>query len=140
VFCLAAAASAAAHVPVIAPHLDDAPYMGVLFVLLTSACAHFAGLALRFDTRLLYACAATVCGLAVAGYAATRLVPFPKLADDVGDWLEPLGVLAITAEAAVVVSALIALRAREPWNCVDGGTTDKGRSLAGRGETRSADS
>src|SRR4051794_14653661 len=84
VLAAAAVTSAAAHVPVIAPHLDEAPYMGVLFVLLTITCAVFAALAPRYDSRLLYTLVAGVCGLAIAGYAATRLVPFPQLADDVG--------------------------------------------------------
>ena len=32
---VAAVIAAAAHVPVIAPHLSEAPYMGVLFIVLT---------------------------------------------------------------------------------------------------------
>jgi len=107
---LAAAVSAAAHIPVIAPHLDEAPYMGVLFVLLTAACGTFAALAIRFDSLALYASSATVCGLAIAGYAATRLVAFPMLSDDVGNWLEPLGVVSVLAESVVVASALVALK------------------------------
>src|SRR5690348_4897824 len=106
VLAIAAATSAAAHIPVIGPHLDEAPYMGVLFVLLTVACATLAVLAVGHDTRLLYAAAACICALALVGYAATRLVAFPQLGDDVGNWLEPLGIVAITAEATVVLTAL----------------------------------
>ena len=32
----------------------------------------------------------------------TRLVAFPELADDVGDWLEPLGVVSVLAESTAV--------------------------------------
>jgi hypothetical protein len=34
------------------------------------------------------------------------------LADDVGNWLEPLGVVSIVAETVVVASSIAALRCR----------------------------
>jgi hypothetical protein len=105
----AAAVAAAAHVPVIAPHLDEAPYMGVLFIVLTAACSVLAVAALVRDARPVYALAALTCGLAVVGYAATRLVAFPELGDDVGNWLEPLGVVSVAAELVVVAAAVTAL-------------------------------
>ena len=111
---LAVAVAALAHVPVIGPHLDEAPYMGVLFIVLTAACTAL-GLALSVrDSRLAYALVVLTCGLAVIGYAATRLIAFPLLADDVGNWLEPLGVVSITAETVAVVGAIFALRRAKP--------------------------
>ena len=113
-FLLAPAAivAAAAHVPVIAPHLEEAPYMGVLFVVLTAACSALAVAGLVRDSAAVYALAVLTCGLAIVGYAATRLVSFPLLADDVGNWLEPLGVTSVVSEAIVVGAAFFALRAR----------------------------
>lgn len=109
---LAAAALVAsvAHIPVTPEHLTEAPYMGVLFVLLTAACVVLAGTALVRDVPAVYLASAAVCGLAIVGYAATRLVAFPMLGDDVGNWLEPLGVVSILSEAVVVGAALSALR------------------------------
>jgi hypothetical protein len=107
---LAALVAAAAHVPVIAPHLDEAPYMGVLFVVLTVGCAVLAAAVLVRDSAAVYALAVLTCGLAVVGYAATRLVAFPMLADDVGNWWEPLGIVSVVSETVVVVAALAALR------------------------------
>lgn len=107
---VAAVVAAAAHVPVVSPHLHEAPYMGVLFVLLTAACLLLAVAVLTLDSPAVYLAAAMVCGLAVVGYAATRLVAFPQLADDVDDWFEPLGVLAVLAEMSVVTVAAFALR------------------------------
>jgi hypothetical protein len=101
--------AALAHIPVIAPHLAEAPYMGLLFVLLTVACTAIALAVLVRDTAAVYALAVVACGLAVIGYAATRLVAFPMLADDVGNWLEPLGVVSVISEAIVVLAALTAL-------------------------------
>jgi len=111
-FVLAAAAGVAAlaHVPVIGPHLEEAPYMGVLFVVLTAACAFLGGAALVRGGHAVYLLTVLTCGLAVLGYAATRLVAFPMLADDVGNWLEPLGVVSIVSESIAVVAAVVALR------------------------------
>lgn len=106
----AAAVAAIAHVPVIAPHLDEAPYMGVLFVVLTAACAFLALAALVRGGRAVYVLTVLTCGLAVLGYVATRLVAFPMLADDVGNWLEPLGVVSIVSESIAVGAALVGLR------------------------------
>ncbi|MEP6599893.1 MAG: hypothetical protein ABJB98_10670 [Actinomycetota bacterium] len=105
----AALAAAGAHIPLIGPHLDEAPYMGTLFSLLTVACVALAIMALVRDSQAVYVSAAITCGLAIAGYAATRLVAFPMLADDVGNWLEPLGITSIVSEAVVVVTAAMVL-------------------------------
>jgi hypothetical protein len=86
--------------------------MGVLFIVLTGACFALALAALVYDTRAVYAAAAVTCSLAIIGYAATRLVAFPMLADDVGNWLEPLGVLSVASEAVVVVASVVGLRRR----------------------------
>lgn len=103
------AVAAAAHIPVIGPHLDEAPYMGALFILLTAACTVLAGAILIRDTPAVYALVVLTCGLAVVGYVATRVVAFPMLNDDVGNWLEPLGVVSIVSESIAVAIALTAL-------------------------------
>jgi hypothetical protein len=110
VLAAAAAVAAIAHVPVIGPHLEEAPYMGVLFVVLTAACAVLGVAALVRGGRAVYLLTVLTCGLAVLGYAATRLVAFPMLADDVGNWLEPLGVVSIVSESIAVAAALVGLR------------------------------
>lgn len=107
----AALVAAAAHLPVIGPHLEEAPYMGVLFIVLTVACVALAAVVLVRDTMALYALAALTCALAIVGYIATRVVAFPLLADDVGNWFEPMGVLSVGSEAIVVLSAGLAFRA-----------------------------
>lgn len=106
----AALVAAAAHLPVIRPHLAEAPYMGVLFIVLTAACVALAVAAMVRDTMAVYALAALTCALAILGYIATRLVAFPMLADDVGNWFEPMGVLSVGSEAIVVLSATLAFR------------------------------
>jgi len=107
----AAAIAATAHLPVIGPHLEQAPYMGTLFILLTVVCLTLAIAMIRYDTPAVYLAAAATCGAAVIGYALTRLIPFPLLADDVGNWLEPLGVLSVLTETTVFALAGAALQA-----------------------------
>jgi hypothetical protein len=107
---LATAVAAGAHVPVISEHLREAPYMGVLFIGLTVACGVVAVAAPAWDPPAVYAFAGTLCALAIAGYCATRLVAFPMLDDDLGNWLEPLGVVSVASELVVVWCAVGALR------------------------------
>jgi FtsH-binding integral membrane protein len=108
--------AAVAHIPVIGPHLQEARYMGVLFILFTiTALATAIALAVR-PTPLLYAFAAVLCIAAVCAYVATRLIAFPMLSDDVGMWREPLGIVSITTESAAAFIALTQLRfiSRQP--------------------------
>ena len=104
--------AAVAHIPVIAPHLDEAPYMGVLFIALTAVCLTLGALIAAADSTWTYRAAAAVCGAAVLAYAATRLVAFPQLADDVGNWFEPLGVVSVVSESLVVLVALLVVARR----------------------------
>jgi len=105
----AAALAAIAHLPVLGPHLDEAPYLGEEFIVLTAACALLAVAAVGCDTAAVYGLAIVTCGLAILGYVATRLIAFPQLADDVGNWSEPLGVVSIAAESLAFVAAVIGL-------------------------------
>jgi hypothetical protein len=106
----AAVTAGVAHIPVTGEHLEEALYMGVLFVLLTVACLTYAVAMVRTDAPVVYAAAAATCGAAIVGYALTRLIAFPMLADDVGNWFEPLGVVSVVTESIVVVVSLAALR------------------------------
>ena len=110
VLALAAAVAAGAHIPVIGPHLQEAPYMGVLFVVLTVALFFLAATALIRDSAAVHLATILTCALALIGYAATRTVAFPLLADDVGNWLEPLGIVSVLSEATALAAGLAALR------------------------------
>jgi hypothetical protein len=114
VLAVAAGVAAVAHVPVIGSHLEEAPYMGVLFLVLTGACIVLAAGAVIRGGRAVYLMTVLTCGLAVLGYAATRLVAFPMLGDDVGNWLEPLGVVSIVSESIAVAASLVLLNRRPP--------------------------
>jgi hypothetical protein len=106
----AALVAAAAHVPVTGEHLAEAPYMGWAFVVFSAVCAGLALAAALRDDRLVQGAMVLWCGGALATYAATRLVAFPLLADDVGSWVEPWGVLSVLSEAVTVALGVTALR------------------------------
>jgi len=108
----AAVVSAVAHIPPTPEHLREAPYMGVGFVLFTVACLAVAAAVVVRDSAMVYRAAGAICASGIAAYAATRLVAFPLLSDDVGNWLEPLGVVSVLAEAVVVLAAIRALSRR----------------------------
>ena len=104
--CLTAAA---AHLPVTEDHLHEAPYIGVLFIVLSAACVLTAGALLARDARVVYAAVMVTCAAAIGAYAWSRAVGLPQITDDVGNWTEPLGIVAVTAESAAVLASLAAL-------------------------------
>lgn len=134
VLLLAITIAALAHLPPTAEHLEEAPYMGQLFVLFTDGCLVLGALSIARPARWVYAASAALCAAAVAAYAATRVVAFPMLADDVGNWTETLGLVSVVAETVVVLTAVALLKratyavnrqpvlVRRPRNVNSGGT------------------
>jgi manganese oxidase len=104
--CLTAAA---AHVPVTEDHLEEATYIGVLFILLAAACCIEAVLLVRRDEKRVWLAAALTCAAAVIAYVWSRAIGLPLITDDVGDWTEPIAIVAITAEMLTVLLAVAAL-------------------------------
>ncbi len=123
ILVLALLGAAAAHLPVIPEHLADAPYMGVLFVIFSSACVLLAAALINFDNRAMYQLSALICAAAIGAYGATRLVAFPMLADDRGNWLEPLGLIAVSVEAIAVLAGVRALRSLAPKRLSNSGNS-----------------
>jgi energy-coupling factor transporter transmembrane protein EcfT len=99
-----------AHVPVTPEHLNEAPYIGGLFIALTIACVLLAAALLVWDSPLVWAAAGATCLLAVIAYVVSRSVGLPLMGDDVGNWLETLGVVSVLSETGVVLVSAFALR------------------------------
>lgn len=95
-------------------HLEEATYIGVPFIVLSVGCVLAAVALLQRDTRGVWLAVAGTCGAAVVAYVWSRAVGLPEMADDVGHWTEPLGVVSITAEAVAVGCALVALARPNP--------------------------
>ena len=95
---------AVAHVPVIEPHLVEAPYIGVGFVLLAVAGFYLAVRLLVDPDELVWSATGAVAVLAVLGYVLSRSVGLPQIGDDVGMWADPLGVTAVSCELLMAVA------------------------------------
>jgi hephaestin len=112
VLIAAAIVTAASHVPVTEDHFAEAFYIGLLFVLLEVACVVLAVMLIRRGGRDLFLASALTGGLAIAAYVLSRSVGLPQIQDDVGNWAEPLGVVALTAESVMLAGGLIAASGR----------------------------
>jgi hypothetical protein len=103
---LALLTAAAAHVPVIPPHLREAPYIGVLFILLVVVCIALSAALAVTDSGTVWAITVLVGALAVLAYVVSRTVGLPQIGDDIGNWGEPLGVVSIAAESAAALCGI----------------------------------
>jgi hypothetical protein len=101
--CLAVIAGV--HIAIAPEHLHEAPYAGVLFLVLAAATLAAAGLVLTTDHPLVWIGTAGLSLSALVAYLVSRSVGLPSLSDDIGDWLNPLGVVAVVSETAVVLIA-----------------------------------
>jgi hypothetical protein len=108
---LSLAGVAVAHAVELSTHVEDAPYLGVLFCGLIVACSGLAiALATAWRPRTTWAAAVTTSTAAIGAYAASRTIGLPQIADHVGDWGEPTAVAALACEVGVISLGLIALR------------------------------
>lgn len=107
-------AVAGLHIPIIGQHLREAPYIGVLFVLLVLSASVLAALLLTLDCPLTWLATACVADAAVLAYALSRSVGLPQIGDDIGNWLDPLGIAALSVEILTAVLSVRVLQSREP--------------------------
>ena len=101
--------TAATHVPLVREHLEEAPYVGWLFVALSAVALVLALVLLRADTPAVWAVTGAVGLASVVAFVVSRTIGLPQIGDDVGNWSEPLGFPALAAEAVVAYSAAATL-------------------------------
>ena len=105
--------TAGTHVPLIHEHLEEAPYVGALFIALAVVGVGLAVLVVLWDTPLVWAASGLVTLLAAIAFLLSRTIGLPEIGDDVGNWTEPLGFPAVAAEVLTVVVALVVLQHRK---------------------------
>jgi hypothetical protein len=76
--------------------------LGALFTILVVASAGVAAALLHADTPPAWLAAALVAAAPIAGYVLTRSTSVPFDHDDVGNWLEPLVLVALFIEMSVL--------------------------------------
>lgn len=93
------------HIPLIKDHLEEAPYVGWLFIALSVVCIVLAVAILVVDNPGVWILSGAVCLAAVVAFLASRTVGLPQIGDDVGNWTEPLGIPAVASEVLMFVLA-----------------------------------
>ena len=104
--------TAVVHAPLVPEHWVEIPYLGVAFATLVVAAAALAGSLLVESSRLMWSVALALTVGAVVLYAVSRSVGLPGAGDEVGDWTDVSGAVAVAAELVVATTALIVLRRR----------------------------
>jgi hypothetical protein len=102
--------AAGTHIPLIKTHLEEAPYVGWLFIALSVVCIALAVAVLFVDHIGVWMLSAAVCLAAVMAFLASRTVGLPQIGDDVGNWTDPLGPPAVGSEVLMVALAWLHIR------------------------------
>ncbi len=89
--------------------LKEVPYLGIGYILLIVASIAAAALLIHSNSRVGWTLAAAASLGALIGYTLTRTVGLPQSTDDVGNWLEPIGLASIFVEGVVAAVAGYAL-------------------------------
>jgi hypothetical protein len=99
----ALSATAAIHMTLVPEHLREAPYAGALFIALSAAALATAILLSATDHELVWLAAVAISLGALVAYFISRSVGLPSMSDDIGDWVNPLGLAAVVCEMLVLV-------------------------------------
>jgi len=103
-----------AHLLDLSHKIDEGLWLIALgFIALIAAAICLAAALVRAPAsavRLAWVAAALICVGALAGYAISRILPLPGMADHQGDWINAYGVLATLAELGLIALAAYAMR------------------------------
>ncbi len=88
----------------------DARYIFWLYVVLILGCAIGVGLLILRNTRLVWAAAALLVAGPFVSYVINRTIGLPRATDDIGNWLEPLGVVSVVVEVLLFILAIVQMR------------------------------
>lgn len=91
-------------------HLIDAlnqyaehKYVFVLYMLLMAGSLAVSMFLLRTDSRLAWILVTLIAGLTLIGFVLSRTTGLPNFDDDIGNWIEPLGVSSLFVEGVAVL-------------------------------------
>ena len=89
--------------------LEETPYLGVAYIaLIVGTLVGAAWLAMRDDRRA-WMLGAVLALATLAGYVINRTVGMPNATEDIGNWLEPLGLASLFVETLVALVTILAL-------------------------------
>lgn len=77
-----------------------------MYIGLAVAALVLAELLLVRDDKRVWAATGALAAAVIVGYVVTRTVGMPGAMDDIGNWLEPLGLASVVVEGFVVLLAV----------------------------------
>ncbi len=92
--------------------LAEVAYLGVGYIALIVGCVAAAAMLVHRNSRAGWMLAGGVALATLIGYSATRTVGLPQSTDDIGNWLEPMGLASLFVEGTVVLLSAYALSQR----------------------------
>lgn len=102
---LALAGVALIHLLDLPGKIKEVPYIGILYLGLIVASMAVAGLLIARDNRRDWLLAGGLAAATVLGYALNRTVGLPMATEDIGNWLEPLGLASLFVEIGLIALA-----------------------------------
>jgi hypothetical protein len=105
------AAVALIHVLDLQSKFHETPYLGVAYLLLIVGMLYASFELIRDNTHRGWIVGGAIAALTFAGYAVNRTWGMPGAMEDVGNWLEPLGLASLFVEGAVALLAAWAVTA-----------------------------
>jgi len=109
---LGLATVAAIHILDLPGKLAETPYLGVMYIVLIIAAFVLTERLFVVGSRLDFIAAAALSAVVIVAFTINRTVGMPGATGDIGNWLEPLGLLSLVVEAFVLwqsVAAIIGL-------------------------------
>jgi hypothetical protein len=89
--------------------LQEVPYLGVGYIALIVTAVLAGTLLVHSNSRVGWTLAGGAALGTIVGFILTRTVGLPQSTDDIGNWLEPMGLASLFVEAIVVGVAAYAL-------------------------------
>lgn len=102
------------HVLDLPGKLHETPYLGVAYIGLIVGMVVAAFFLIKGDTRRGWLLGGALAAATLVGYAVNRLWGMPGATEDVGNWLEPIGLASLFVEACVTLLAGWALTSTGP--------------------------
>ena len=84
-------------------------YLGVLFIALIVACLGLAAAMTRMTDRSLWMATGGLAALVLLGFVLSRTSGLPGFTEDIEEWTEPLGLVALVLEGLLVFVSAAAL-------------------------------
>jgi hypothetical protein len=81
---------------------QEVPYLGISYMALIFSAIVAAAMLIHSNSRAAWMLAGAVSLGTIVGFTLTRTVGLPQSMDDIGNWLEPMGLASLFVEVIVV--------------------------------------